>query len=47
MVHSEANKDEQSAINRERQLKTWSRLKKDALINGNLEHLKALSKSRD
>jgi predicted GIY-YIG superfamily endonuclease len=47
IIHSEAHQDEQAAIARERQLETRSHLKKDALINGDLEHLKALSKNRD
>ena len=35
------------AIKRERQLKKWSRSKKSALIQGDFENLKALSKSRE
>jgi predicted GIY-YIG superfamily endonuclease len=35
------------AMKRERQLKKWSRAKKEALINGELETLKRLSKNRD
>ena len=32
---------------REAQLKRWSRAKKEALIRGNLDHLRALSQSRE
>ena len=34
-----------SAITREKQIKRWTRRKKEALINGDLNLLKALSKS--
>jgi putative endonuclease len=36
-----------AALKRERQLKKWSRAKKMALIHGDLETLKSLSKSRE
>ena len=38
---------EKDAINRERQIKKWTRAKKKALINGDLDQLRALSKSRE
>jgi predicted GIY-YIG superfamily endonuclease len=47
LVYSEVYDDEQTAIARELQLKYWSRLKKEALINGELERLKELSRSSD
>lgn len=34
------------AIERERQLKGWSRAKKEALVKGNMERLKWLSRSK-
>ena len=37
----------ESAIARERQIKRWSRRKKEALADGNLELLKQLWSSRD
>lgn len=37
--------DVSEAITREKQLKGWSRKKKEALINGNFEKLKKLAKS--
>jgi len=36
----------QSALARERQLKKWSRAKKEALIDGNMMELKLLSERR-
>jgi predicted GIY-YIG superfamily endonuclease len=47
LTYSEVFQDEQSAISRELQLKSWSRLKKEALINCDLGRLKELSRSRD
>jgi putative endonuclease len=44
VVYSEALDSEVQAVTRERQLKRWSRAKKEALIAGNLNHLKHLSK---
>jgi predicted GIY-YIG superfamily endonuclease len=46
LVYSEQLKDQKSAIRRERQLKGWSKAKKQALINGNVEKLKLLSKKK-
>jgi predicted GIY-YIG superfamily endonuclease len=46
LVYSETFGSEAEAIKRERQLKRWSREKKEALIAGNLERLKRLSKRR-
>ena len=44
--HVETYSSEQEAVHRERQLKKWSRAKKEALIRGSFEELKALSKCR-
>lgn len=46
LVYSEALESEIAAINRERQIKRWSHEKKQALVDGNLERLRALSKRR-
>ena len=46
LVYSEACLDEASAIRRERQIKGWSRAKKEALIAGDTAWLKTLSKRR-
>src|SRR5262245_34923571 len=46
LVYSEAFESETAAVSRERQLKRWSHEKKAALIAGNLERLKRLSKHR-
>lgn len=46
LVYSEPFGSEVDALTRERQLKRWSRGKKEALIKGNLERLKDLSKAR-
>jgi predicted GIY-YIG superfamily endonuclease len=37
---------EEDAVRRERQIKRWTHAKKEALVDGNLARLKALSKSR-
>jgi len=47
LVHSEEFKTLPEAVARERQLKTWSGQKKEALIAGDSARLKALSKRRD
>ena len=47
LVYQEPYKKLGNAVKRERQIKKWSRAKKEALINGELESLKKLSKSRD
>ncbi len=47
LVYVEGPMDSAGAIKRERQLKKWSRAKKIALINGDSETLRNLSKSRD
>ena len=44
LVYSEAFISEAEAIQRERQLKAWSRAKKKALVAGDLHSLKRLSK---
>jgi len=46
LVYHERLESLDSAAKRERQLKRWSRAKKEALISGDLESLKKLSKSR-
>ena len=46
VVYSEAFSSETEAVTRERQLKRWSQGKKEALIAGDLERLKRLSKRR-
>ena len=46
LVYSEPHPNEASAILRERQLKRWSRAKKEALIAGDEERLCKLSKRR-
>ena len=47
VVYTEEFSFESEAIQRERQLKRWTRAKKMALISGDLERLKGLSRSRD
>jgi putative endonuclease len=47
LVYSEEQATEKLAIAREVQIKKWSRAKKMALINGDLERLRELSRSRD
>jgi putative endonuclease len=44
VVYSESLESELQAVRRERQLKRWSREKKEALITGDLNRLKSLSK---
>lgn len=46
IIYVEEHPDRTSAAQRERQLKKWSRAKKLALINGNTEALKRLSRCR-
>jgi putative endonuclease len=45
LVYHERFNDLDDAVKRERQVKKWSRAKKEALINGKIEKLKELSKS--
>ena len=47
LVFEEGPMASAKAIKRERQLKKWSQSKKTALIQGDFENLKALSKSRE
>jgi predicted GIY-YIG superfamily endonuclease len=47
LVYSEIHASELVAIDRELQIKKWSRAKKKALIDGNKNRLHELSKSRD
>ena len=46
LVYKEEYDTYQEAFNRERQLKKWSLAKKEALIAGDIEKLKELSKSK-
>ena len=46
LVYHERFNSLDGAVKRERQVKKWSRAKKEALINGELERLKKLSKSQ-
>jgi len=46
LIYSESFGSELDALTRERQLKRWSRGKKEALIKGDLKGLKHLSKRR-
>lgn len=46
LVYYETYKTRLESMRRENQLKRWTRVKKEALISGNLEQLKKLSKSR-
>jgi predicted GIY-YIG superfamily endonuclease len=47
LIYSENFKTQIEAEKREVQLKKWSRAKKEALIQGNLDKLKELSRSKD
>ena len=47
LIYFERHATDGEAITREHQIKKWSRAKKVALINGDLEQLRLLSKSRD
>lgn len=47
LVYSEEHATEALAVARELQIKKWSRAKKMALINGDFERLRELSRSRD
>ena len=46
LVYTEEYEDEHKARLRERQLHGWSRAKKEALIKGDIDKLKELSKSK-
>jgi putative endonuclease len=46
IIFTEEHTYRSSAAKRERQLKKWSRAKKQALINGNIAELKCLAKRR-
>lgn len=45
LVYSEKYQSKVDALNRERQIKHWSRGKKEALVDANVKELKHLSKS--
>jgi predicted GIY-YIG superfamily endonuclease len=47
ILYHECFSTELEAVQRERQLKRWSRAKKEALIAGDMRRLHHLSKSRD
>ena len=47
LVYSEPHESEASAVRRERQIKRWSRAKKEALSRGDTKRLRHLSASRD
>ena len=42
LVYSENHRDRATALRRERQLKRWTRAKKEALIAGDIHRLKSL-----
>jgi putative endonuclease len=46
IIYTEQFENEIDAFKRERQIKGWSRAKKEALIAGNLKSLKKLAKRR-
>jgi putative endonuclease len=46
VVYTEKCESKADVVRRELQLKKWSRAKKEALIAGNIEDLKKLSKKR-
>ena len=46
LVYWEEIESESKGVERERQLKRWSRAKKEALLSGKLQKVKRLSKSR-
>ena len=46
LIWVEGHQTKQAALRRERQIKRWSHAKKEALISGDLERLKHLSKRR-
>jgi putative endonuclease len=46
VVYAEQFRNPFPAIMREKQLKKWTRKKKEALISGNLDDLKSLSKKK-
>jgi putative endonuclease len=46
LVYSEAFASETAAVKRERQIKRWSRSKKQALVEGDINRLRHLSKRR-
>lgn len=47
LVYAESHSDLTAAVQRERQIKGWSRAKKAALIQGNRDVLRQLSRSRE
>ena len=47
LVYQESHPAQSAALQREAQIKRWSRAKKLARINGNIQELANLAKSRD
>jgi predicted GIY-YIG superfamily endonuclease len=47
VLYREQYDTEAEAVGRERQIKRWSRAKKEALITGDTDRLRLLSRSRD
>ena len=47
LLYSEPHRSQSSAVRRERQLKRWTRAKKEALTGGHTRDLRALSRSRE
>jgi putative endonuclease len=47
IMHTEVFDDDTTAFRRERQIKGWSRAKKEALIGGDKQRLKDLSRCRN
>ena len=46
LMFADAFPSREDAIGRERQIKEWSRVKKEALIHGNWDRLRKLAKTR-
>ena len=46
LLYSESHKTQADAVRRERQIKRWSRAKKEALVRGDTNLLRDLSRSR-
>lgn len=44
LAYQESHENKETAVKREKQIKKWSRFKKEALIHGDVKRLKSLSK---
>ena len=44
LVYKEICENKKDAVRRERQIKKWSQMKKQVLVDGNLQRLKAVNK---